>query len=261
MLNFWASWCPPCVDELPLLEKAQRGIESSGATVLGVNYKDIPEDALAFVRDYGVSYPSLRDPDGEFAELYGARGIPETFVIDRDGRIAAVQPRPDRPGLDRRDAAADPRGGELMVVRALLRCGPAARAGDRARRRAAGLAAGRRGRGDVRRVRHGAQPLDLRRRRPRARVHPPARSPAGKTKEEIKDGLVARFGPSVLALPEDEGFGLAAYVVPALAVLLALIAVALAARRWRRRVPAGAPAPDLSAEDARRIDRELDRLD
>ncbi len=94
VLNFWASWCPPCVEELPLLEGAQQGIESSGATVVGVNYKDIPEDALGFVDEYGISYPSLRDPDGEYADEFGTSGIPETFVIDREGRVAAARRGP-----------------------------------------------------------------------------------------------------------------------------------------------------------------------
>jgi cytochrome c biogenesis protein CcmG/thiol:disulfide interchange protein DsbE len=94
VVNFWASWCPPCVDELPVLQRTQRRIERRGATVLGVNYKDIPEDALGFVRRFRLSYPSLRDRDGEYAERYGAAAFPETFVIDRRGRIAALRRGP-----------------------------------------------------------------------------------------------------------------------------------------------------------------------
>jgi cytochrome c biogenesis protein CcmG/thiol:disulfide interchange protein DsbE len=101
LLNFWASWCRPCVHELPLLERTQRRISSRGATVLGVNYKDIPEDALAFVRRFRLDYPSLRDRDGEYAEDYGARAFPETFLIDRRGRIAALRRGPiDQRWLD-----------------------------------------------------------------------------------------------------------------------------------------------------------------
>jgi cytochrome c-type biogenesis protein CcmH len=83
----------------------------------------------------------------------------------------------------------------------------------------------------------------------------------GKTKQEIKDGLVDRFGPAVLAVPEEEGFGLAAYLVPVLAGLLALVAVVVIARRWRR--PArGSDAPEAIAPgDARRLDRELAAYD
>jgi cytochrome c biogenesis protein CcmG, thiol:disulfide interchange protein DsbE len=102
LLNFWASWCPPCVEELPLLERTQRRLEGRGATVLGVNYKDLPEDALGFVRRFGVSFPSLRDRDGEYAERFAAVAFPETFVIDRRGRIAATRRGPvDQRWLDR----------------------------------------------------------------------------------------------------------------------------------------------------------------
>jgi cytochrome c-type biogenesis protein CcmH len=83
----------------------------------------------------------------------------------------------------------------------------------------------------------------------------------GKTKQQIKDELVARFGPSVLALPEDEGFGLAAYLVPVLAVLLALVGVVVAARRWRQPAQAAAALPELDPVEARRLDRELAAYD
>jgi cytochrome c biogenesis protein CcmG/thiol:disulfide interchange protein DsbE len=102
LLNFWASWCPPCVDELPLLERTQRRLEARGATVLGVNYKDLPEDALGFVKRFDISFPNLRDRDGEYAEHFGAVAFPETFVIDRRGRIAATRRGPvDQRWLDR----------------------------------------------------------------------------------------------------------------------------------------------------------------
>jgi cytochrome c biogenesis protein CcmG, thiol:disulfide interchange protein DsbE len=102
VLNFWASWCPPCIDELPLLERTQRRIAARGGTVLGVNYKDIPEDAIALVRRFRLSFRSLRDRDGEYAEKYGSTGFPETFVVDRRGRIAASRRGPvDKRWLDR----------------------------------------------------------------------------------------------------------------------------------------------------------------
>ncbi|MGI8461851.1 MAG: cytochrome c-type biogenesis protein [Solirubrobacterales bacterium] len=83
----------------------------------------------------------------------------------------------------------------------------------------------------------------------------------GQTKQEILDGLVARFGPSVLALPERKGFSLAAYLVPALAVLAALVGIAFAAWRWRRPVVAAPHAPALADDDTRRIESELADLD
>jgi cytochrome c-type biogenesis protein CcmH len=79
----------------------------------------------------------------------------------------------------------------------------------------------------------------------------------GKTKDEIKAGLVDRFGPAVLAMPEDEGFGLAAYLVPVLAGLLALAAVVLWLRRWRGPAASTAPAKAPGAADSRRLEREL----
>jgi cytochrome c biogenesis protein CcmG, thiol:disulfide interchange protein DsbE len=102
VLNFWASWCKPCIDELPLLERTQRTIAPSNATVLGINYKDVTSDALGFVHRFRLSYPSLRDRDGRYAEAYGSRAFPETFVIDRRGRIAASRRGPvDQRWLDR----------------------------------------------------------------------------------------------------------------------------------------------------------------
>ena len=89
VLNFWASWCPPCISELPLLERTQERIVSQGGTVLGVNYKDIPEDAVDLARRAGLTFPNIRDRDGEYAEKYATVGFPETFVVDRAGRIAA----------------------------------------------------------------------------------------------------------------------------------------------------------------------------
>ena len=90
LVNFWASWCPPCTDELPLLQRAQKALEKRGATVLGINTRDATEDALGFVRRYDLTFPSLRDGSGDFAEKWGLVAYPESFVIDRDGRVAAL---------------------------------------------------------------------------------------------------------------------------------------------------------------------------
>lgn len=89
---------------------------------------------------------------------------------------------------------------------------------------------------------------------------------AGKSEQQIKDALVAQYGERVLALPDDDGFNLAVYLVPIAAVALALVLLALALPRWRRsaRVRAGQPAvaiPTVSAEDARRLDEDLARHD
>ena len=90
VLNFWASWCEPCRDESPLLQRWHRRLDKQGATVLGVDVQDVSGDARDFVDEYGLTYPMLRDGPGEIRDEYGILGLPETFVVDRQGRIAAV---------------------------------------------------------------------------------------------------------------------------------------------------------------------------
>jgi cytochrome c biogenesis protein CcmG, thiol:disulfide interchange protein DsbE len=94
VLNFWASWCKPCRAESPLLERWHQRISARDATVLGVDMLDITEDAQDFIDEYGLSYPMLKDKDGHGIETFGVVQYPETFVIDRDGRITAVRRGP-----------------------------------------------------------------------------------------------------------------------------------------------------------------------
>ena len=88
-LNFWASWCAPCREEVPLLTRFQEKLGDRG-TVLGVTFKDDPDASRAFAEQYKVNYPSLRDSKLELAPQYGTRALPETFVVDAQGRIVAV---------------------------------------------------------------------------------------------------------------------------------------------------------------------------
>ena len=90
VLNFWASWCAPCRDEAPLLERWHRRISARGGTVLGVDALDATDDAREFVRRFGITYPNVRDVSGERLRPFGIAAYPETFVIDRRGRIAAL---------------------------------------------------------------------------------------------------------------------------------------------------------------------------
>ncbi|HEY3866401.1 MAG TPA: TlpA disulfide reductase family protein [Solirubrobacteraceae bacterium] len=90
ILNFWASWCEPCQEEAPLLERAQRQLERHDATVLGVTYLDASPDSERFARLYHLTYPNLRDTTGDFAHSYGTDQLPESFVIDRQGHIVAI---------------------------------------------------------------------------------------------------------------------------------------------------------------------------
>ena len=94
VLNYWASCCDPCRAESPLLQRWHRKLAKSDATVLGVDVQDVESDARAFTREYGLTYPMLRDGPGDTRDELGILGLPETFVIDRKGRIAAVQRGP-----------------------------------------------------------------------------------------------------------------------------------------------------------------------
>ncbi len=88
VLNFWATWCPPCVEETPALNRLQQRIASRGGMVLGVS---VDEDAAAYERfltQQQVIYPTYRDPSRKIALEYGSSMYPETYIVDRNGRIA-----------------------------------------------------------------------------------------------------------------------------------------------------------------------------
>ncbi len=91
ILNFWASWCPPCRTEAPLLERSQGPLQKLGGTVLGVTYEDTVSDSEEFVRGHHLTYPNLRDDAGEFAHSYGTDQLPESFIVDRSGHIVALE--------------------------------------------------------------------------------------------------------------------------------------------------------------------------
>lgn len=86
-LNFWASWCPPCRAEATELEAAWQGLKDKNIVFLGINIQDTEENALAYLREFNVTYPNGRDASGKVAIDYGVWGIPETFFIDPQGRI------------------------------------------------------------------------------------------------------------------------------------------------------------------------------
>jgi len=89
VLNFWASWCEPCEREAPVLDEVSRRYSSSeDVVVLGINVQDLRENALEFAAEYRIRYPSLRDGGDETYRAYELTGLPETFVIDPEGRIA-----------------------------------------------------------------------------------------------------------------------------------------------------------------------------
>jgi cytochrome c biogenesis protein CcmG, thiol:disulfide interchange protein DsbE len=91
VLNFWASWCDTCTAEAALIERAQRSLRSrDGGTVIGIDYKDLSSGASQFARQYGLSYPILRDIDGSFGAAYGTDALPETFVMNRRLQVVAI---------------------------------------------------------------------------------------------------------------------------------------------------------------------------
>lgn len=87
-LNFWASWCVPCRDEARTLEAAWRAQRDRGIVFVGIDIQDKEEDARGFLREFEISYPNGMDPGNRIAVDYGVWGVPETFIIDRDGRIS-----------------------------------------------------------------------------------------------------------------------------------------------------------------------------
>ena len=82
VVNFWASWCIPCREEAPLLERAWKAYREDGVIFLGVNIKDGESDALRFVNEFGITYPNVRDLDQTFTKGFGLKGLPETFFVD-----------------------------------------------------------------------------------------------------------------------------------------------------------------------------------
>lgn len=87
VVNFWATWCFPCREEAPLLQKAWEKYRARGVVVLGVDTRDFISDARSFVRRYGLTYPNVYDGAGKLVEPWGVTAFPETFVIDRNGII------------------------------------------------------------------------------------------------------------------------------------------------------------------------------
>jgi cytochrome c biogenesis protein CcmG, thiol:disulfide interchange protein DsbE len=94
LVNFWASWCVPCKQEAPALEDLQRRRGGPGFTVLGIDSRDLSGDGREFVERYGLSYPQLRDGDGDAAHEFGTTGVPENFLVDPRGRVRLALPGP-----------------------------------------------------------------------------------------------------------------------------------------------------------------------
>jgi cytochrome c biogenesis protein CcmG/thiol:disulfide interchange protein DsbE len=89
VLNFWASWCEPCKGEAAVLERDWTRYKSHGVVFLGVDYHDLSPDARRFVTAHGLTFTMLEDGSGSVTSSYGISQVPETYVLDRQGRIVA----------------------------------------------------------------------------------------------------------------------------------------------------------------------------
>jgi cytochrome c biogenesis protein CcmG/thiol:disulfide interchange protein DsbE len=87
VLNFWASWCGPCKGEATLLEQAWQRYRSKGVVFIGVDYHDVTGDARRFLERHDITYPTVQDGSGMIADRYGVSAVPETYFIDRRGRL------------------------------------------------------------------------------------------------------------------------------------------------------------------------------
>ncbi|MDD9891587.1 MAG: TlpA disulfide reductase family protein [Gammaproteobacteria bacterium] len=86
-LDFWASWCPPCLQSLPAYDQMYQEIGNEQFELIAINVDEDSEDGLFFLEDYPVSYPVLADPEGDIGIPYGLRSLPVSYLIDQEGRI------------------------------------------------------------------------------------------------------------------------------------------------------------------------------
>jgi cytochrome c biogenesis protein CcmG, thiol:disulfide interchange protein DsbE len=94
LVNLWASWCPPCREEAPALERFYRRYRDRDTTVVGINVQDNGDDALAFLREHPSTYPQLRSVGDERSVAFGSTGVPENFLVDPRGRLALISRTP-----------------------------------------------------------------------------------------------------------------------------------------------------------------------
>ena len=90
LVDFWASWCPPCLASLPAYNKIRQEIGTSDFEIIAINVDEDIEDGLKFLEKHPVDYPVLADPDGQIGIPYGIGNLPRSFLLDRDGRIIAT---------------------------------------------------------------------------------------------------------------------------------------------------------------------------
>jgi len=94
VINFWASWCAPCAEEADDLEFAWQTYKDQGVMFLGIDYVDSEDKALEYLARYGITYPNGPDLRTQISDLYHIKGVPETFIVDREGNIVFFQQAP-----------------------------------------------------------------------------------------------------------------------------------------------------------------------
>ena len=88
-LNFWATWCPPCIEEMPAMEKLHQELQKDGLVILAVNFQEGPERVKEFLAKHNLTFTALLDRDGKVSELYQAWALPVSVMINKRGEIAA----------------------------------------------------------------------------------------------------------------------------------------------------------------------------
>jgi cytochrome c biogenesis protein CcmG/thiol:disulfide interchange protein DsbE len=94
VINFWASWCPPCKEEAPYLEQMWRKYKDQGVVFLGVDYVDTEPEALAYIAEFDITYPNGPDLRTDISQAYRIQGVPETFFVAKDGTLKGVKVGP-----------------------------------------------------------------------------------------------------------------------------------------------------------------------
>ena len=94
LVNVWASWCDPCREESPALQRFHEEHRDQNFTVLGIDSRDVSSEGLAFVEEFGLTYPQLHDSEGDVPDDYGMTGFPESFLIDPEGNVAVARSGP-----------------------------------------------------------------------------------------------------------------------------------------------------------------------
>lgn len=91
IINFWASWCPPCRDEAAYLEATWRKYRDQGVVLIGVDYVDTKPNALAYIEEFDITYPNGPDIGQRIARAYHIKGVPETFYVGKRGQLRGVK--------------------------------------------------------------------------------------------------------------------------------------------------------------------------